>query len=36
MEMDNPSLKPYEDLRSSFTDKGENVFLVKLNYWLGL
>jgi len=36
MEMDNPSLRPYDDLRSSFTDKGENVFLVKLNYWLGL
>jgi hypothetical protein len=36
MEMDNPSLRPYDDLRDTFTDKGQNVFLVKLNYWLGL
>ena len=36
METDNPLLKPYYDLRNTFTDKGENVFLVKLNYWLGL
>ena len=36
METDNPLLKPYYDLKSSFTDKGENVFLIKLNYWLGL
>jgi hypothetical protein len=36
LEMDSPSLKPYEDLRSSFSDEGENVFLIKLNYWLGL
>jgi hypothetical protein len=36
MEMDNPSLRPYDDLRDTFNDKGENVFLVKLNYWLGL
>ncbi|MHC4560563.1 MAG: DUF5916 domain-containing protein [Planctomycetota bacterium] len=36
METDNPSLKPYYDLRDTFTDKGENVILAKLNYWLGL
>jgi len=36
LEIDNPSLKPYESLRSSFIDEGENVFLIKLNYWLGL
>jgi hypothetical protein len=35
-ETDNPSLRPYDDLMDTFTDKGENVFLVKLNYWLGL
>jgi hypothetical protein len=35
-EIDNPSLRPYDDLMDTFTDKGENVFLVKLNYWLGL
>jgi hypothetical protein len=36
LEMDSPSLRPYEDLKSSIIDEGENVFLVKLNYWLGL
>jgi hypothetical protein len=36
LEPDNPSLKPYESLSSSFTDEGENVFLIKLNCWLGL
>lgn len=36
LEMDSPSLRPYEDLKSSITDEGENVFLIKLNYWLGL
>ena len=36
LEMDNPSLKPYEELKSGFADEGENVFLIKLNYWLGL
>lgn len=35
-EIDNPDMRPYEDLINSFTDKGENVFLVKLSYWLGL
>jgi len=36
LEIDSPLLKPYEDLKSSITDEGENVFLIKLNYWLGL
>jgi len=36
METNSPSLRPYEDLRSSLTDEGQNVFLIKLNYWLGL
>jgi hypothetical protein len=33
---DDPILRPYEDLKDSFTDKGENVFLIKLSYWLGI
>jgi hypothetical protein len=35
-EIDDPILRPYEDLKDSFTDKGENVFLAKLSYWLGI
>jgi len=35
-EIDDPILRPYEDLKDSFTDKGENVFLIKLSYWLGI
>lgn len=28
--------RPFDRLRSSFSDDGSNVFLVKLNYWLGI
>jgi len=36
IETENPALSAYDNLRDSVSDKGENVFLVKLNYWLGL
>ena len=28
--------RPFDRLRSSFSDEGSNVFLIKLNYWLGI
>jgi len=31
-----PVLKPYEQLKNGFSDKGENVFLAKVSYWLGM
>ncbi len=36
LETDGPSLRPYEDLENTFTDEGQNVFLIKLSYWLGV
>jgi hypothetical protein len=35
-EVNDPMLNAYENFRNSITDEGQNVFLVKLNYWLGL
>jgi len=35
LETDGPSLRS-EDLESTFSDEGQNVFLVKLSYWLGV
>ncbi|MFQ6041683.1 MAG: DUF5916 domain-containing protein, partial [Candidatus Poribacteria bacterium] len=32
----NPRFEPLDNLRNSFTDEGQNIFLVKLNYWLGI
>jgi hypothetical protein len=33
---DSPSLSLLSDLRDSFADEGQNIFLIKLNYWLGI
>lgn len=33
---DAPSFRPFDSVRHSFTDEGQNIFLVKLNYWLGI
>jgi hypothetical protein len=33
---DDPALNLYNNMKDTFTDKGENVFLVKLSYWLGI
>jgi len=29
-------LRPFEQLASSFSDAGSNIFLIKINYWIGL
>ena len=29
-------LRPFDRLKSSFSDDGSNLFLIKLNYWLGV
>ena len=31
-----PAFKPWRSVRSSFTDEGDNIFLAKINYWIGL
>ena len=31
-----PDFRPFSGVRDSFTDGGDNVFLIKCNYWLGL
>jgi hypothetical protein len=36
METHDPMINAYENFRDSITDEGQNVFLVKLSYWLGL
>ncbi len=36
IDVDNPEFNLYEGVRKSFIDKGDNVFLIKLNYWLGI
>lgn len=35
-DINNPEFEPFGDLGDSFTATGENIFLGKLNYWLGL
>jgi hypothetical protein len=35
-DVDNPEFHPYDGVRKSFTDEGENIFLIKFNYWLGM
>jgi hypothetical protein len=34
--LDDLELRPFERLKSSFTDDGSNIFLVKINYWIGV
>lgn len=36
MTSDDLELRPLEQLRRSFTDDGRNLFLVKVNYWIGM
>jgi hypothetical protein len=31
-----PSINAFSDIKGGFSDKGENVFLAKLSYWLGV
>jgi hypothetical protein len=31
-----PGFRPFHGVRRSLTDDGDNIFLVKCNYWLGL
>jgi len=33
---DGPEFEPMRGVRRSFTDEGDNIFLVKVNYWMGL
>jgi hypothetical protein len=33
---DEPAFHPWESVRQSFADEGQNIFLMKLNYWLGI
>ncbi|MBI1930617.1 carbohydrate binding family 9 domain-containing protein [Candidatus Poribacteria bacterium] len=35
-EVNNPTLDAFDNLKSSFTDDGQNVFLVKMDYWFGM
>jgi hypothetical protein len=35
-DLDDPEFTPFSSAWDSFTDDGEDVFLVKLNYWIGL
>ncbi len=35
LDIDDPSFDAWNGLGNSFTDEGDNVFLVKLNYWVG-
>jgi hypothetical protein len=32
---DDLELRPFERLKSTFSDYGKNVFLIKVNYWIG-
>jgi hypothetical protein len=36
LDIGDPAFRPFEGVRESFTDEGENVFLIKTNYWLGM
>ena len=31
-----PSFRPFRHFGRSFADEGTNIFLIKLNYWMGL
>ncbi len=31
-----PELRPFDGVQDSFADEGNNIFLVRLNYWLGI
>ena len=33
---DDPSFHPWDSMKESFSDEGQNIFLIKLNYWLGI
>jgi len=35
-EANNPTLDAFDNLKSTFTDDGQNVFLVKMDYWFGM
>lgn len=35
-EVNNPTLDAFDNLKSSFTDDGQNLFLVKMDYWFGI
>ena len=35
-DVDDPGFEPFSQLKSSFTGNGQDIFLVKLNYWLGM
>lgn len=35
-EVNNPTLDAFDNLKSSFTDDGQNLFLVKMDYWFGM
>jgi hypothetical protein len=34
--LDDAEFRPLPSVRDSFTDDGEDVFLIKLNYWIGM
>jgi hypothetical protein len=34
--LDTPSFHPWDSMIQSFSDEGQNIFLLKLNYWLGM
>ncbi|MBT5712080.1 hypothetical protein HOI71_13615, partial [Candidatus Poribacteria bacterium] len=36
LDLDDPEFTPFDSVWDSFADDGEDVFLVKLNYWMGL
>jgi len=36
LDIGDPDFRPFEGVKESFTDEGENVFLIKTNYWLGM
>ncbi len=33
---DDPSFHPWDSMKRSFSDDGQNILLIKLNYWLGM
>ena len=35
-EEDGPVFAPFRGIRESFADEGENIFLLKINYWIGV
>lgn len=36
LELEDPAFEPWRGVRRSFTDDGDNILLVKVNYWLGV